>query len=302
MAKKAAVLAVLLLAAYAATAQSFRVSVVTPAPSGSDFTLLIYDGDSIPRVLKPAKKKGPVFFTGTAKGAAYAELRHSKVAQPLPFFIENTEISISYKANDPESSPITGSRTNSELRYQLELCNGDNGCLARYVMDNPVSIIAPYIVDRYLSPSAEYETLSALYKSLGGEAVKTYHYRLLGQRLHRLEALADGKRMPDFAFTDLDKQTCHLDSVLVDSCHNIIVIGATYCRQCNGIEDELYKSFPQIHPVVINIDQQKDGWDAPFLKQLEIDHIPYLILLDPERHIIARDLRIWQLQRMLKKE
>ena len=141
-----------------------------------------------------------------------------------------------------------------------------------------------------------------MYNSLGGEALKTYHYRLLGQRMLHLEALADGKRMPDFTFTDLNNQTNRIDSVLVDSCHNIIVIGATYCRQCKGIEDALYKSFPMIHPVVINIDQQKDSWDAPFLKQLEVDHIPYLILLDPERRILARDLRIWQLQRMLKKE
>ena len=95
-------------------------------------------------------------------------------------------------------------------------------------------------------------------------------------------------------------RTLHLDSILVDGCHNIIVVGATYCRQCKNIEKELYNSFPLVHPVVIDIDQLKEGWDAPFLKQLEINHIPYLILLDNKRRIVERDLRIWQLQRILQ--
>ena len=300
MTRKAAVFAVLLLAAYAAAAQLFRVGVNAPASLGRDFTLLIYDSDSIPRVLRPAGKKGPVFFTGTVNGAAYAELHHSKVTQPLPFFIENTVISISYKSDSPESSPITGSRSNSELRYQMEVCADDNNCLIQYIQSNPTSTIAPYIIDRYISPSADYETISALYSLLDGDAAKTFHYRQLGRRLHRLEALANGVRMPDFTFTDLNKRTYHLDSVMADSCHNIIVIGATYCRQCKEIENELSNSFPLIHPVVLDIDQLKDGWDAAFLKQLEIDHIPYLILLDPEHRIVARDLRIWQLRRILK--
>ncbi|MBO7488779.1 MAG: hypothetical protein J6T88_00710 [Bacteroidales bacterium] len=299
MTRKAAVFALLLLTAYTAAAQLFRVNVNAPAQMGRDFSLLVYDGDMTPRILKPKGKKGLV-ITGAVKGAVYAELRHPKVAMPLPFFIENTDISISYKSDNPETSPITGSRINSELRYQLELSEGDNSSLAEYVRKNPASPIAPYIVDRYISPSADYETVSELYKMLEGEAVKTYHYRQLGQRLKNLEALADGKRMPDFAFTDLKGNTLHLDSILVDGCHNIIVVGATYCRQCKNIEKELYNSFPLVHPVVIDIDQLKEGWDAPFLKQLEIDHIPYLILLDNKRRIVERDLRIWQLQRILQ--
>ena len=63
---------------------------------------MVYDTDSLPRVFKPNDKKGPIVFTGKVDGAVYAELRHPKVAQPLPFFVENAEISISYNADNPE--------------------------------------------------------------------------------------------------------------------------------------------------------------------------------------------------------
>ena len=36
------------------------------------------------------------------------------------------------------------------------------------------------------------------------------------------------------------------------------------------------------------------------MKLLKIYHVPYLILIDKERRIVARDLRIWQLQRTLE--
>ena len=302
MAKRYVVFALVLLMAWPAGAQSFRVSVSASKELGRSFTLLVYDTDSLPRVIKPEGKKGPVAFAGEVKGAVYAELRHRKINTPLPFFLEGTDISIKYNSANPEASAITGSRSNSQLRYQLEQCDGDVGCLAQYVQDNPTSPVAPYILERYVSASADYDAVASMFRQFGGEAAKSYHYRRLQQRLRQLEALADGSPIPSFTFTGSDGRTVAIDSALAAGSYNLIIVGATYCSQCQRIEKEVRESFKNVHPVVIDVDRQKDGWDAPLLKLLDIDHVPYLILLDKDRRIVARDLRIWQLKRTLEQQ
>ena len=178
----------------------------------------------------------------------------------------------------------------------------DIGCLAQYVQENPTSPVAPYILERYVPTSVSYETVAALFRQLGGDAVKSYHYRRLQQRLHQLEALAEGSPIPSFSYTGSDNRTVKIDSVLTGGSYNLIIVGATYCSQCQKIEKEVRESFENVHPVVIDVDRQKDGWDAPLLKLLDIDHVPYLILRDKDRRIVARDLRIWQLKRTLEQQ
>ena len=227
MAKRYVVFALVLLMAWTAGAQSFRVSVDASKELGRNFTLLVYDTDSQPRVVKPKGKKGPVTFEDDVKGAVYAELRHRKIDTPLPFFLEGADITIKYNSANPEASAITGSRSNSQLRYQLEQCDGDIGCLAQYVQENPTSPVVPYILERYVSTSVSYETAAALFRQLGGDAAKSYHYRRLQQRLHQLEALAEGSPIPSFSYTGSDNRTVKIDSVLTGGSYNLIIVGAT---------------------------------------------------------------------------
>ena len=302
MKRASLVLALFVMLAWTAVAQQFRVNVSAPASLGRDFTLLIYDGDSTARILKPKGKKGPVFFVGKVAGTVYAELRNGKVSAPLPFFIENSDISVSFKADNPESSPITGSRSNSILRYQLEQCGtGDADCMARFVAESPSSPLAPYIIDRYLLGSADRDAVGTLYASLTGEAKNAYHYRIVGERLRRMAALAEGCELPKVTVTDLKGNSCILDSLLVAGKYNVIFVGSTYCRQCADVKTALVQSFPDVNTVVFDVDSIAGGWDAPLMQQLEIDHIPYLLLLDTDRRIAARDIRIWELKRKIEK-
>ena len=299
------VFALLMTLAFSAGAQMFRVSVTTPARLDRGFTLWVYDTDSLPHTFKPTGKKGPVVFTGKVEGIgiAYAELRHTKSAEPLPFFIENTEITINYNAENPAASPITGSRTNSILRYQIEQCgSADAECLMQFATDNPSSPIVPYIIDRYLLTATDAESATALYKSLSGNATKTYHYRRLGKRLKRLAAVAEGQPLPSLVYTDKAGRTASIDTMLSDSGYTLLIVGATYCRQCVDIKREVKSAFAQVRTVSVDVDNLKEGWDAPLMQQLEIDHIPFLLLVDPQHRIAARDIRVWQLGRLLEKE
>lgn len=301
------VIIVVLTAPATQQAQNFNVSVALPNTLKGTLSLTIYDNNASPRTIKKTPQKGKATFTGSVKNATYAELRHSAIPHPLPFFIENNTIRITFNTSNPETSPITGSLTNSQLRYQLEQCRenaaeGETSCLTQYISENPTSIIAPYLLDNYLASSSEYETLSALYEMLDGPAKNTYHYKLLANRMKHLSALAIGAPLPDIVFTTPDGKKTHTDSLLLDTVSHLLLIGATWCDQCKAISKELKDKYPDIKPIEINIDLEKETWDAPFVKTLAIEHIPYLILLDKNGRIVARDVRIWELERIRKQQ
>jgi len=282
-------------------AQSFRVSVGRSADMGRGFVLYVYDTDSMPRVLKPeGNKKGQVTFAGTVRGAVYAELRHPKVASPLPFFLENSDISINFNPKDPEQSHITGSRQNSVVRYQLEQCGEmDAGWLAQFVAENPSSPVAPFILERYVMPASDLETTIKLYGMLSGEACKAWHYRHLGSRLKIRSMLADGEKLPTLTYADKQGRVVRIDTLVDENRWNVIAIGASFCRQCKTVVDTIAMSMPELKSIVVDIDNLTGGWDAPLLQQLDADHIPYLVLIAPDRRIAARDARVWELKRII---
>lgn len=302
--KKAFLLfALLALLAPVAVAQSFRVSVGIPAGTGGAFALWVYDTDSVPRVLKPTFRDGRAVFTGRVRGASYAELHNAKVGQPLPLFIENADITVAYNAAAPEASPITGSRTNSILRYELEQCGAtDAECLARFVADNPSSPVAPYILERYMLSLSDRETVAQLYGQLSGEACSTWHYRRLGRRLAALAALEPGCELPSVAVANLLGWTVRLERFLPQGKYSLLMVGASYCRQCNAVRDTLLRTHPELTVVAFDVDSLGGGWDAPLMQTLDVDHIPFLMLVDPKRRIVARDARVWELERILKSD
>ena len=57
------------------------------------------------------------------------------------------------------------------------------------------------------------------------------------------------------------------------------------------------KGFVEI--LYIRIDDNPAGWDAPWLKQLSVDHLPYAILVDAEGRVQTRDIRDWELDGIL---
>ncbi len=102
--------------------------------------------------------------------------------------------------------------------------------------------------------------------------------------------------LPSFIFLDNNRRLCIIDTLLSDTCHTLIIIGASWCRQCSDAQ-RIADSIPSLRSVTINIDNDKWLWDAPIMQQLDIDHIPFLILVDNRRTIVARDIRPWELAR-----
>lgn len=273
---------------------SFSVS-VTNLPTNKA-KLLIYDSESTPREIGPNSSKQPLRFEGTVSKPTYAELVTETAV--MPFFLENSEINVRFNSQEPEKSPIVGSRTNSLMRYQVEQCMNGIECITLFVTENPTSLIAPYLIYRYIAPDADIETLAKLYIMLDGEATSTWHYRKLHQRLQLATIYDIGRPFPNFDIRGPDKSVVPIYSLLSDTTDNIILFGASWCTQCNDAL-KLLESF-NTGLNIIYIDINVFGWDAPFMHMLAVDHIPYIILVDRERRILARDARAWEIPRLLQ--
>ena len=53
---------------------------------------------------------------------------------------------------------------------------------------------------------------------------------------------------------------------------------------------------PAARPIVINIDNDKRIWDAPVMQKLGIEHIPFIVIVDKDHKIVARDIRVWEMK------
>ena len=293
---------VLLLAPGVLCAQGFHVSGICSQPMRGRAQLTIYDGDSTSRLLRSDSKGAEFSFSGTVQHPVLAELRYNTLPQSLFFFLENSEINIALNVQNPASSPVQGSRSNSQYRFALENCQSGqrSDCLKQWIVQNSSSIFAPFILSELWE--TDYEEVRSLFEQLQGDACHTYHYHQLRQSLKSLLAVSEGQKMPDILLPDTNGILFHLDSVQSDTTFSLLLIGASWCEQCRRIEAQLQarNNEGRVFPIVVHIDNDKQGWDAPFLQQLSVDRIPYLILLDKEGIILARDLRIWELERFMK--
>ncbi len=285
------------------SAQTFRVTVKTETTGKCRMFLHVYDNDTTARAIKSKIIENEFIFEGSVSQPCYAELKSSLNSKPLRFFIENNDITIKYNNQNPEASPIIGSRSNSLLRYLLEQCgqyNPPTECIALYVKQNPESLITPYLIDRYLIKASNKEAIYEMVQSLTGEAAKSYHGRKLTNNLQTMIPAAEGDIIPAFVFVDTKKNSHKIDTLLSDSTYNFILIGASWCTQCNDLRYKIDKEWPQYKLTTINIDNDKKGWDAPCIQALKIDHIPYILIVDKDKRIVAREPELWEIKNMIK--
>jgi len=287
-------LTLLLSAAATVAAQTYRLMVSVPLESRAALTLNVYEGGSV-KSQTVKSRDGLCEFSGRIQGAAaYAELSQEGAAQPLSFFIENTDISVRFDAANPPASPIVGSRSNSRFRYALECGGGHVDSLAAYAMAHPDEVYTPYLLYRYVAPSLQRDALGEAVERLQGQARQTHHYALLQRRLERMDSLAVGCPMPDFRYVDSLGKECSFRAVWKEGSPALLYVAASWCLP----QRQAPKGMQQ---VVVRIDDQPKGWQAPLVSQLLVDHVPYLILVDSRGRIAATDVRRWELERELEK-
>lgn len=286
-----------------AWAQGFVVKGASTVGLTGQISLYIYDQGANPRQLKSDVTNGAFSFSGSVKGTVYAELSSTSLPNTIPLFLENSEITVTI--NNKAYPRITGSRANSSYRYALEMCDGEDNresCLLNFVRDNPNSPVAPYIIVNHLM-SLPFEQLGDLCDMLAGPAVNAYHYRQLKEMLGSMAATREGSRLPDFLIPTASGEYIHFDSIQKDSTYVLLLLGATWCAGSQSWEQTIngtIKNYKDIQLVSTLIDKDERQWDSPLMKTLAISHIPFVILIDPQGRTLARDVRVWELDRVLK--
>ena len=268
------------------------------------FTLTIYDGDSTYHTFTDKGEKGMFLFSGEVAKPVLASLQHSTMSRPLFFFLENSEIRISLNATRPELSVIRNSRSNSEYRYLMEQfrnASDRNGFLKQYAKEQPASIYLPFVVYQEMG-NLDDGVVRQIISTIADEGRHTYHYTLLRRWMKATPAVSEGSEMPDFAYLNSKKERCTFEQTRNAEGATLIVFSATWCDRCKTQLAEAQKALGEkpIEILTINIDDNPNGWDANYLKQLSVDHIPYMILVDKKGLVVARDIRIWELERVVK--
>ena len=274
----------------------FSLSVKGLQKMGKNATLTIYDGDSTFRRQQKRIKGDELTFNGHLRQACAAELSFGG-GNSLYLYLEAAEMSLDIKADDFDHSPLSGSRSNSQYRYAME--NGaDAKLIADYLRSNNTSPIAAFVLFRQMR-NLELVEVKRLYNLLDSSEARCYHYFAINRYLSESEMLAEGNPLPDFEFVE-EGQKCRLSECLVEGRASVVLFGASWCDICQRDSITAEKiCADSITLINVSIDADRRGWDAPYLKKLDIAHLPYIILLDKDGNIAARDVRIWELKRQL---
>lgn len=271
--------------------------------SGS-ITMTVFDGDSSSHTYNGHIDRGLFYFNGTVARPVLASLTHPSMPHPLYFYLENAEITINLNATHPEASLINGSRSNSEYRYLMERYRNEddgNAFLRQYVREHSADIYAPFILYSHMQLMDE-GTLRQLIGQLEGDATHVYHYTLLRRWQRETPSVSEGSEMPNFTFVDSHKNQVIFNKVRNTTGSTLLVVGSSWCDQCKSLVSraERLTKDKNIAILYIRIDDSPAGWDAPFLKQLSVDHLPYVILVDADGRVLARDIRQWELDGFLR--
>lgn len=283
-------------------AQGFEIS--GESSLSGNFTLTIYDADSSFHTFTCKANKGMFLFSGQVAQPVLASLTHPSMSKPMYFYLENSEISVALNATHPEASVVRNSRSNSEYRYLMECYRtaaDPTSYLIQYAKEHPSSIYLPFVLHQQMN-NIDDGSLRQMITQVADKGRHTYHYTLLRRWMRETPAVSEGSEMPNFAYLNADKVRCEFASTRNTDGATLILFSASWCELCHNqlaTAQRLIGTKP-VKVITINIDDNPNGWDANYLKQLSVDHLPYFILVDQHDVVVSRDIRIWELEKALK--
>jgi peroxiredoxin len=166
------------------------------------------------------------------------------------------------------------------------------------------------------------EEIDSLLSSIPEKLKTTRYAKLMSERAEKVRHLSIGKIAPDFILPDLNDKQIGLDAfrgqyVLID-------FWASWCGPCRAEHPEMKTIFEEykgraFQIVGISLDTDKEAWKKaiakdsiswmqlnangfsdPIARQYNVFQVPVRYLLDQNGRIIARDVGINQLRKILK--
>ncbi|MEI6048047.1 MAG: redoxin domain-containing protein [Bacteroidota bacterium] len=241
----------------------------------------------------------------TIKGGAVdypqlVQLVAGKTKKRTPFYIENSEITITGKLDSLFNAKITGSKTQDEYQsfvdsnkplsesysktyneYQAAKQTGNTTRVAEiekqadsiqkemtnlqknFVKNNPASYVSPSILGS-LSYEMEAEDIESMINSMSSEVAAIPQMKSLKERVAVMKAVAVGQKAPDFTMSDVDGNPVALSSK-TGSKLLLIDFWAAWCGPCRQENPNVVKVYAEFHKkgfdvFGVSLDQKKEDW------------------------------------------
>jgi peroxiredoxin len=211
---------------------------------------------------------GECQFKGSVKFPEVWKLSLSSKREEVHFFIENSSITITGKADSLNSVKVTGSVTHSEYKalqdkldqmdqQAMSLYNqsreaGKSGDKAKadslmaladhifeaidnqqkdYIKANPASYVSPYLLSRVYY-EMEADVLDRFLSAFDPKLDSVGTVISLKERVNKMKMVAVGQIAPDFTMNDVDGNPVKLSDIYLKNEYTLVDFWASWCGPC----------------------------------------------------------------------
>ncbi len=297
-------------------------------------------------------EKGKFILEGSVNMPEYFILKISDTLNPIQLFVENSEINININTDSLANTEIIGSESNIVFEkfnkkieeYSIQMKNlyndymqanmsGDvdkvkeiedkytnvydeqNDFISKFIGENANSVVAPFVVSRYMIHQLELPQLDSIVKLFDVSLAESKYIKKINERISILDKVAIGKDFVDFTMNDTLENPVSL-SDYVGKSYILIDFWAAWCNPCRRENPNLVDNYAKYHDkgfeiFGVSFDKKKEAWikaikqdnitwpqvsDLGYWnnaagKLYGINSIPSNVLLDKEGKIIAKNVR-----------
>lgn len=261
-------------------------------------------------------------FKGVASNPEIYYISFSAIKEKIPFFIENSKITISAKSDSITFAKISGSVTHDEYRKiqdKIDLMDAEGTELYKksreiakdgdktkadslmavaenifnsidnvqkeYIKSNPASFVSPYLLSRvYYDMDAE--VLNEFLTGFDTKLDSVANVKTLKERVVKLNMLAIGQIAPDFIMADTDGNPIKLSDIYSKNEYTLIDFWASWCGPCRRENPNVVETFNKF----------KDKGFGVYGVSLDTDKTKWLKAIEDDKLIWPHvsDLKGWK--------
>lgn len=281
----------------------------------------IYSPDGAIDHLDTIKVVGGAFdYQIPLKNKSTLMLLYPNYSEHVIFAEGGEEVKIKADARKLGEAEITGTPANEEMtRFRIENLKNSKEQTARsaesYIRKNPTSDVSLYLFKEYFlnNPERDGAKTLALYQILTKALPDNMRLKALQNKIQGISGTTIGKKLPDFKLIGMKGDTINTSKLkgkatLISfwaSWRNsgYVIYQSRKLKRKYGNQLGIIAYSLDINPKILENSLKRDsinwpvycdfkGWDNPLLQKLNVNDIPYHILIDSERKIIARGRNI----------